>query len=225
MANDILREALIISMERELETVPSGKNLNEYHSFSFEFEKNMKQVIKKSKVKYININRFRIRKSIVAASLIIFIFAASMSVEAVRVPMIKLTETIYTEFSEILFNNEENIEVPRTIEDIYVPSYIPEGYTLTEESEDMKLMHYMVYTNEEDQIIYVDQYTLGVSMSVDTEGITTEEITIKGMNGIIYTKKGLTTIIVNDNKYVHMISGYESREEIIKIMESLYIRK
>lgn len=212
-------------MERELETVPSGKNLNEYHSFSFEFEKNMKQVIKKSKVKYININRFRIRKSIVAASLIIFIFAASMSVEAVRVPMIKLTETIYTEFSEILFNNEENIEVPRTIEDIYVPSYIPEGYTLTEESEDMKLMHYMVYTNEEDQIIYVDQYTLGVSMSVDTEGITTEEITIKGMNGIIYTKKGLTTIIVNDNKYVHMISGYESREEIIKIMESLYIRK
>lgn len=225
MANDILREALIISMERELETVPLEKNLNEYYSFSSEFEKNMKRVIKKAKVKYININRFRIRKSIVAASLIVFIFAAYMSVEAVRVPVIKLTETIYTEFSEILFNNEKNIKVPQTIEDVYVPSYIPEGYTLTEESEDMKLMHYIVYTNEEDQIIFVDQYTLGVSMAVDTEGITTEEINIKGMNGIIYTKKGLTTIIVNDNNYVHLISGYESREEIIKIAESLYIRK
>ena len=62
-------------------------------------------------------------------------------------------------------------------------------------------------------------------MAVDTEGITTEEITINGMNGIIYSKRGLTTIIVNDNSYVHMISGYESREEIIKIAESLYIRE
>ena len=224
MADEVLKEALKFSMEKEFEAIPPNIILKEYHNFSAEFEQKMNHLIKKANIKYININKFRIRKSIAAASLVIIIAAASMHVEAVRLPVIRLTEKIYTEFSEILFNNEENIAVPETIEAVYVPAYIPEGYTLKEE-ENMTLMHFLVYSNEKDQELYVEQFTLGVSMAVDTEGITTEEITINGMNGIIYSKRGLTTIIINDNSYVHLISGYESREEIIKIAESLYIRK
>lgn len=224
MANDILKEALKISMEKELEIIPSNASLNDGYVFSVEFEKKMKRLIKKANIKYININKFRIRKSILAASLIIAIAAASMSVEAIRLPIIRLTEKIYTEFSEILFQNEENIKVPETIEEIYVPSYVPEGYTLLEE-ENLKLMHFLFYTNEKGQEISVEQFTLSVGMAVDTEGITTENITINKMDGIIYEKRGLTTIIVNDNKYVHLISGYENREELIKVVESLYIRR
>lgn len=223
MANEILKEALIAAMDIELETIPS--NLNDYHSFSFDFEKRMKGLLKKANIKYININRFRIRRSIAAASLILIILTASMSVEAVRMPVIRLTEKIYTEFSEILFENEDNIEYPQKIEEVYLPSYIPEGYTLTEVVDDMRSMHFFFYTNEEGQELSVEQMTFNVSMAVDTEGITTEEITINDMNGIIYTKRGLTSIIVNDNRYVHFISGYESREELIKVVESLHIRK
>lgn len=225
MTNEILKEALKISMNKELETIPSRANLKDYHSFSDDFEKKMKSLIKKANVKYININRFRIRKSIVAASLILIIFTASMSVEAVRMPVIRLTEKIYTEFSEILFENEDNIEVPQKIEEVYLPAYIPEGYILTEEVDEMRSMHFFFYTNEEGQELSVEQMTFNVTMAVDTEGITTEEITINGMSGIIYTKRGLTTIIVNDNRYVHFVSGYESREELIKVVESLHIRK
>ena len=225
MSNGIIKEALIISMERELEAIPSNVNLKDYHSFSANFEKKMKGLKKKANIKYININKFRIRKSIVAASLILIVLTASMSVEAVRMPVIRLTEKIYTEFSEILFENEDNIEVPEKIEEVYVPAYIPEGYILKEEVNDMRSMHFFFYTNEEGQEISVEQMTFNVSMAVDTEGITTEEITINGMSGIIYTKRGLTSIIVNDNRYVHFVSGYESREELIKIVESLYIRK
>ncbi|WP_313343026.1 DUF4367 domain-containing protein [Sedimentibacter sp.] len=225
MVNEILKNALVISMENEINTIPSSIDLKEYHSFSAEFNKKMNRLIKKANIKYVNIDKFRVRRSIVAASLVIIIAAASMSVEALRLPVIKLTEKIYAEFSEILFDNEEDIEVPKMIEAVYVPSYMPEGYELVEESKDMKLMHFLVYSNEKGQLIMVDQYTLGVSMAVDTEGITSEEITIKEKSGIIYTKNGLTTIIINDNNYVHMISGYESREEIIKIAESLHIRE
>lgn len=223
MANEILKEALIAAMDKELEGIPS--NLADYHSFSSGFEKKMKQLIKKAKIKYISINRFRIRRSIAAASLILIILTASMSVEAVRMPIIRLTEKIYTEFSEIIFENEDNIEVPEKIEEVYVPSYIPEGYTLKEEVNDMRSMHFFFYTNEEGQELSVEQLVLGVHMAVDTEGITTEEITINGLSGIIYTKRGLTSIIVNDNRYVHFISGYEDREELIKVVESLHVRK
>ena len=223
MANEILKEALIAAMDKELEGIPS--NLADYHSFSSGFEKKMKQLIKKAKIKYISINRFRIRRSIAAASLILIILTASMSVEAVRMPIIRLTEKIYTEFSEIIFENEDNIEVPEKIEEVYVPSYIPEGYTLKEEVNDMRSMHFFFYTNEDGQEISVEQLVLGVHMAVDTEGITTEKITINGMSGIIYTKRGLTSIIVNDNRYVHFVSGYESREELIKVVESLRIRE
>ncbi len=225
MSNGIIKEALKISMERELETIPSSANLKDYHNFSADFEKKMKGLIKKANIKYININKFRIRKSIVAASLILIVLTASMSVEAIRMPVIRLTEKIYTEFSEILFENEDNIVVPEKIEEVYVPAYIPEGYTLKEEVNDMRSMHFFFYTNEDGQEISVEQLVLGVHMAVDTEGITTEKITINGMSGIIYTKRGLTSIIVNDNRYVHFVSGYESREELIKIVESLYIRK
>jgi len=223
MANEILKEALIAAMDRELKTIPS--NITDYHSFSIYFEKKMKHLIKKANIKYININRFKIRRSIAAASLILIVLTASMSVEAVRMPVIRLTEKIYTEFSEILFENEDNIEVPQKIEEVYVPSYIPEGYTLTEEIDEMRSMHFFFYTNGEGQELSVEQLTFNVSMAVDTEGITTEEITINGMDGIIYTKRGLTSIIVNDNRYVHFVSGYESRKELIKVVESLHIRE
>ena len=223
MTNEILKEALIAAMDRELKTIPS--NITDYHSFSIYFEKKMKYLIKKANIKYININRFKIRRSIAAASLILIVLTASMSVEAVRMPVIRLTEKIYTEFSEILFENEDNIEVPQKIEEVYVPSYIPDGYTLTEVIDDMRSMHFLFYTNEEGQELSIEQLTFNVSMAVDTEGITTEEITINGMDGIIYTKRGLTSIIVNDNRYVHFVSGYESREELIKVVESLRIRE
>ncbi len=226
MSEERLKEALEVSMERELDSMFPDSSINEVHSFSLEFEKNMESVIKKAKIKYVNIRQFTIRRSIIAASLIIFIYMATLSVEAFRAPLIRLTEKIYTEFSEILFDNEENIDTPTRIKDLYVPGYIPEGYTLKEESEEkMTMMHHFIYTNEKDQFIFVQQYTLGVSMSVDTEGTTTERIMIKGMEGIIYSKKGLTTIIVNDDNYVHLVCGYESREEIIKIVESLYVPK
>lgn len=222
--DEMLREALIIYMDKEMEEIPSDEELKGYQTFSPEFEKKMEALIKKSSKKYISINRFRVRKSMAAAALIIVVFSAFMSVEAIRVPVIKLSEKIYTEFSEILFNNEKNIDTPDKIEEIYVPSYIPEGYTLEEEN-NMTSMNIMVYSNQQEQVIFVDQYTLSVSMAVDTEGITTEEITVNGRVGIIYTKKGLTTIIINDNRYAYLISGYESREEIIRIAESLHIKK
>lgn len=225
MANEVLKEALRISMERELETIPVNTSLIDCHAFSMDFEKKMKRLIRKANIKYININKFRIRKSIVAASLMLIILTASLGVEAIRMPVIKLTEKIYKEFSEILFENKDDIEVPQKIEEVYVPAYIPDGYTLTEEVNDMRSMHFLFYTNEEGQEISVEQLTFNVSMAVDTEGITTEEITINGMNGIIYSKRGLTSIIVNDNRYVHFVSGYESREELIKIVESLHIRE
>ena len=115
MSNGIITEALKISMKREFETIPPSANLKDYHYFSADFEKKMKGLIKKANIKYININKFRIRKSIVAASLILIVLTASMSVEAIRMPVIRLTEKIYTEFSEILFENEDNIVVPEKI--------------------------------------------------------------------------------------------------------------
>ena len=49
MANELLIEALIASMEGELETIPL--NLKDYHIFSKEFEQKMKRLIKKSNIK------------------------------------------------------------------------------------------------------------------------------------------------------------------------------
>lgn len=225
MTNKILKEALKISMEEDLENVTANESLEKDHIFSPAFEKKMQTLIKKTNKKHVKIKRLRVRKSIIAASLILIIVTGFMTVEGVRIPMIKLTEKIYAEFSEIFFENHDNIQVPQMIEEVYIPGYIPEGYVLTEEVDEMRSMHFLFYTNDKGQRISVEQLVFGVHMAVDTEDIVTEEITINDMNGIIYTKRGLTSIIVNDNRYVHFVSGYESREELIKIVESLHIEK
>lgn len=64
-----------------------------------------------------------------------------------------------------------------------------------------------------------------MSITIDTEDIETDKVTISGSEGLIYINKGITTIMWNNNKYVFNISGKVDKENIIKMANSIKIKK
>ncbi len=220
MSDDLLRKALIVSMESEFDTFPSNQDLKEYHKFSLEFEEKIKILIKKEKIKYVKIAGYKIKRSIVAAASIIIILFTSMTVEAIRLPVISFIEKVYDKFSELIFDQEQDKNIPTKLVQIYEPQIIPDGYSKLEET-NFETFYQIIYSNSEKDEIIFEQFTLNYDVTINTEGINTKEININGVSGITYNQKGLTTIIFNDGNYAYSISGYEDESDLKKMAESI----
>lgn len=219
MSAELMKKALVISMESELDSFPLNQELKKYHKFSHEFEKKMEKLIKIYKIKYVTLAGYKIRRSIAAAASIIIIISASMTVEAIRLPVINFIEKIYEEFSELIFNDKEE-NLPEKIENINEPEFIPNGYSKVEEI-NYETYYQIIYSNAEKREIIYEQFTLNYDVTINTEGINTKEILINGATGITYSQNGLTTIIFSDGSYAYSISGYEDESILKQMVESI----
>lgn len=219
MSAELMKKALVISMESELDSLPPNQELKKYHKFSYEFEKKMEKLIKISKIKYVTLAGYKIRRSIAAAASIIIIISASMTVEAIRVPVINFIEKIYEEFSELIFNDKEE-NSPEKIENKHVPKFIPDGYSKLEET-NYETYYQIIYSNAEKNELIYEQFTLNYDVTINTEGINTKEIFINGATGITYSQNGLTTVIFSDGIYAYSISGYEDESILKQMAESI----
>ncbi|TWH83802.1 DUF4367 domain-containing protein [Sedimentibacter saalensis] len=219
MSAELMKKALVISMESELDSLPPNQELKKYHKFSYEFEKKMEKLIKISKIKYVTLAGYKIRRSIAAAASIIIIISASMTVEAIRLPVINFIEKIYEEFSELIFNDKEE-NSPEKIEDKHEPNFIPEGYSKLEET-NYETYYQIIYSNAEKNELIYEQFTLNYDVTINTEEINTKEIFINGATGITYSQNGLTTVIFSDGIYAYSISGYEDESILKQMAESI----
>ena len=219
MSAELMKKALVISMESELDSLPSNQELRKYHKFSYEFEKKMEKLIKISKIKYVTLAGYKIRRSIAAAASIIIIISASMTVEAIRLPVINFIEKIYEEFSELIFNDKEE-NSPEKIEDKNEPKFIPDGYSKLEET-NYETYYQIIYSNAEKNELIYEQFTLNYDVTINTEGIITKEVFINGATGITYSQNGLTTVIFSDGIYAYSISGYEDESILKQMAESI----
>jgi hypothetical protein len=219
MSAELIKNALVISMESEQDSIPANQELKKYHKFSYEFEKKMEKLIKISKIKYVTLAGYKIRRSIAAAASITIIISASMTVEAIRLPVINFIEKIYEEFSELIFNDKEE-NSPEKIENIKEPEFIPNGYNKVEEIK-YETYYQIIYSNYEKREIIYEQFTINYDVTINTEGINTKEIFINGATGITYSQNGLTTVIFSDGIYAYSISGYEDESALKQMAESI----
>jgi len=226
MDDDILKRALIEAFSRDYSDIPSDEEIAKTHTFSNEFEAKMKKLQKKSKIKYIYIFNLQIRRIAVVAVCIIVIFTASMSIEAVRTPIIKFCVTIYEKFSSILFYNDDDGELtlPTTLEVLYSPDFIPAGYTLYEDTGD-DIIRELIYANKDGNEIDFRQYVLATGITINTEGIITEIIFIHDYQGLFYSNKGKNVIIWHDDYYGYLVRGTIEKELLQKIAESVKAEK
>lgn len=116
--------------------------------------------------------------------------------------------------------NSVEIEVPK---DMIVPTYVPEGYTLTYFSRDEMQRNATYENNTGDEILYTE-LSEGFSCGIDTEDAEVETVSINGYEGILVSKKGLVSINWADTDravLIRIASKAISKEEILKMAKSV----
>ena len=216
---NVLREALEIYSQECADSLPNEDEL-EKHIFSEAFENKMMKLIKLQKKTYYQyINTVGKRVASIVAVFILCLFITIFSVKALREPFVHFIVETYEKFTSIFVEKEttnDNIEFK-----VMVPQYIPEGY-VTEEPiiTDLDVI-YTYFNNDGLYFIYTQDLFDKIQTTIDTEKTFYEKIQIDSLEGIYYENKGMNCLVFNDGTYNFSISGYISKDEIIKIAESI----
>lgn len=152
---------------------------------------------------------------------------ACASIPPVREAMWNTVIGWYDKYITINFESkdptQELPEAPSEIEEINLPSYMPNGYTAISEKSLLSFSQEYYDQNGE----YVFQFTQWVH---DVKiGITVPEqdpirVDINGVEGILVEDEEVTMVVWRDSRYVYLVQGdYMSQEEILRICRSVRI--
>ena len=193
---------------------------------SVRYQKRMARLIRQQKHpfwKYFN----TLGKRIAVISLVIALtLACSMSVSAVREPIVEFITNMYEKFVEIVFDQDDIAKSPETIETVYTLGYIPEGYSLHEEVILDNRTSFVWVNNDFEQIIFT-QYILAGNYSLDNENGDFEILHIADKKIAYMNKYGTKKIYWNTEDYAFslMLPASFSEEECLRIVKLITISR
>ena len=172
---------------------------------SEKFNKNMQKLIKSQTNVYYKATLTKTRRIMIAAALIVTIMAASLtSGREVNVIEYDASASDYQGF----------------IENVFKPSYIPDGYTLTDEQKE-EFSSLLSYTKGDD-FLTIEQFTKNAYKSAsDAEYKTEAKENYEGIDFIIKTDEDMTMLIWERDGYVFEAVGYVGCDEMLKIAASV----
>ena len=116
-------------------------------------------------------------------------------------------------------------EVPKSIEQINVPGYIPEGYRT--EATDMISMYTVVYYKGDEYVCFFTQMIFSADIMVDSTDATVSNISINGASATLVSYEyeddpDNYALIWSDDKYVYLLEGvFHDQKEMLKIAASV----
>lgn len=216
--DEMLKSAVIKADRYEIEALPNDDEIQ--HEFSHEFERKMNVLIRQSKKsKLIRRQIFWRRRVVILIAAIIILFASAMSIAAVRAEVFKFITEIYEKYTHIFFEGTQSNKANDERFTIYMPTYIPEGFKLSNSEKDGFIL--LEYEKGDDFISYNQQRIENVSMHINTEGVKLEELKLKGLPAKYYSNHGVQNLIWYDDTYMFMVSSTLDKDIIFKIAESV----
>lgn len=189
-------------------------------SFSPRFESRMKKLLHRAAMTPQQVRRHMAGQVAIVLLMFTLAFASLMSVEAIRVPVMRFFTEVHETFTRIVFGTEEDTTAfPEAIEQVYLPDFIPEGFTLEYEVNDPAFI-VLSYAKEEETLGWM-QYCVGQAFYVDTEGTALEEFTQNGITYLYYENKGQRRLIWEQYGYTFICDGKLSRDQLLLIAESI----
>lgn len=186
---------------------------------SEKFNKKMQKLIKSQTNVYYKATLTKTRRIMIAAALIVTIMAASLSVEAIREKVFSFFITSGSEVNVIEYDASES-DYQAQIENVFKPSYIPDGYTLTDEQKD-EFSSLLSYTKGGD-FLTIEQFTKNAYKSAsDAEFKTEAKENYEGIDFIIKTDEDMTMLIWERDGYIFEAVGYVGTDEMLKIAASV----
>lgn len=102
----------------------------------------------------------------------------------------------------------------------FEPSYLPEGYVLTENDDDPEAT-VRVYENTQGQNIVYTQMSSNTGMNIDTEGAWTETIQFQGQEAFYIENADNYSLVWYTPDYLFTLDTSEGREVLLRIAESI----
>ena len=140
-------------------------------------------------------NEKPVKKHTLSKKLVFILVAAILSVlliastSAIAIKYREYFVSIYERFIEIVFVNDGDEKL--TVEEIYTPSYIPSGYTKTNEIL-RSASHKSIWSNLEHTIIFEQKIHRNGSLLLDNESNEYQTFELDGKTVYYYTKHNTT---------------------------------
>ena len=215
---DTLKKALYIAGRNE---VGAYKALpDESVVFSKEFEEKIHSINKRRKTFYYRATKTTPRK--IAIVFVAAIIILTMSISAIRKPILNFFTSIYESFITIFVEADEELELPTSIEQIYKPTYLPEEY-IEISSENYEFEAISMWMKNASAII-LSQNTISeeTKISIDNKETDYQTTTISGNSVYYYIKDGYYYLIWSNN-YIFSLTAPSDIpfDEIKKIISSI----
>lgn len=223
----LLIEAFDFYAVQKCKTLPSDEVLSPI-TFSESLEEKMQRLIARQKKSWFYLVNTAAKKvAVIILAVLIGVTATTFSVKSLRQSAIKFITETYEKFTRIIFVNDTDNEAEGgsndgtiIFEPVY-PSYIPEGFTLTN-SMDLDVLVMREYKNAAGEFFTYDQQIKSdTSININTEQAEYKYINISGYDGVVYKFENETTIIFSNEYSVFSITGTVFEDELKKIAESI----
>jgi hypothetical protein len=190
--------------------------------FSHKLERKMSHLIKSPRKSVWHCFNTPLKKTLAACLAIVIFASAIMGCCQIREPIVEFFTEVYEQFTEFFFRIEDKEAASKVIEEVHMPTYVPEGYQLMENicfTNEMKEVC-TVWENENGDKIFLYQNVLTDNLILDTENATLTTIDSDSKIAIIQ-KDNHTSAFWNDRTYSYLLVCNLSTDELIKIVKSI----
>lgn len=210
----------------------------EEHVFSKRFERKMKRLIKYARKKeanpslsYSSFTRRRVALCITLAIILSLFFAVTVS--AANGSLFNMIEKVFPKYSIVTYQPGEDLTggALSSIADKpfveYELTYVPDGYTLTEESVVPELKEKTLYfDNISGNCISFNQFPIEkTDFMLNTEGTTLESFSLDETEFHYCSNLGMQMLFWDNGEYVFLISSELDKETVIKLAQSTKIKE
>lgn len=212
---ELALEEILLSEEQETED-------EEAHEFSPKFERKMRRLIRKNK----RIHYFKSRKPIVRAASIIIVCLIGINLSiitssALRIPVRNFMLEIKDKYF-VLDTRTNNRDVDAIRNESFkalIPSYMIEGYGISEIIEDANLC--IIYENGEGGWYDFKIFTGAPSNAIDGATSIRKIITVKGYTGVLVMGEDKSNAFLEYKDLQIELIGNISEDEIMNILKSI----
>lgn len=176
----------------------------------------------KKKKKFRKVHHFSALNKAAVVVLAIFLTFSSMmvTVQAFRLSVLNFLISIEPKYTSYELQDDDqsgdNEKLIVNWTNSYVPSYMPEGYEVTEMSSSDSLKKVILENADSSSIIYTE-YESDSSLSIDTEDASLiETIKINGHDGTLSEKGSITTVVWKMDGHLFVVQGQISTDEATK---------
>ena len=123
--------------------------------------------------------------------------------------------------SEFLaFDSNEEDSLLLSYEGEYIPTYIPDGYSVKSVNNDPEIKE-IVFSDEKNIIVFKEQ-DIDYKTNIDySDASNLQEITILGYNGMFFTKDGINRIVITTDKTNIYITCDDNSIDLIGFAEKI----